>query len=253
MKAGDIITKARFTLSDTDKSRWSDERLLSLLNDALLDVALTTRLYNASGYIKLQKDIAVYDVSSFAIKVERVEHLSIPLAKVSFEEIDTMAGEGWQDEKDKTPSHIVYDLKRAGEFRIYPIPIEGSNDFVESNSDYGIVTDLSYKNIKMVVTGDFGDINAPNLGEYLKLYYISTPKELTSVLDDLEQVIDRTMLSSLAHYVSGAALRDNMDAHNRQVGNEELTFYEGKKRRLIEQKMKGHVKRVRVTDYRGMG
>lgn len=253
MKAGEIITKARFTLSDTDGSRWTDARLLSLLNDALLDVALTTRLYNANGIIKVQSNIATYDVSPFAVKVERVEHLGKPLEKASFEEMDTMFGENWQDEVDETPTHIVYDLKRAGEFRLYPTPTEGANDLVSASSSYGIVTALHYEDIQLQIADTYGDINGPNLAEYLKLYFISTPQELISVDDELDKVIDRTMLSSLSHYVSGAALRDNMDAQNRQVGNEELSFYEGKKQRLVEQKMKGDVKRVRVTGYRGMG
>lgn len=253
MRASEIINKARFTLSDTDGSRWSDARLLSLLNDALLDVALTTRLYNASGYIRLQTNTAIYDVSSFAVKLERVEHLSVPLTKMSFEEMDTLLGETWQDEADETPTHIVYDLKRGGEFRVYPVPADGGVDFVNTTADFGIVTNLNYEDVELQIIGDFGDVNSPNLAQYIKLYYISSPAEITSVNDELEPVIDRTMLSSLAHYVSGAALRDNMDAHNRQVGNEELTFYEGKKQRLVEQKMKGDVKRVRVTEYRGMG
>lgn len=254
MKASEIITKARYTLSDTDEvdPRWSDARLLSLLNDALLDIALTTRLYNANGYIKLQQNTAIYDVSSFAVKVERVEHLSLPLEKVSFEEMDIRHGDKWQEIASVTPTNIVYDLKRSGEFRVYPVPIDGSADFIEATSDFGIVTSLNYEDVDLQVIDDFGDIDFPNLAEYIRLYYIRLPAEITAVTDDLESVIDRTMLSSLAHYVSGAALRDNMDTRNRQVGNEELTFYEGKKQRLIEQKMKGNVKRVRTVQYRGM-
>lgn len=252
MKASEIITKARYTLSDIDKSRWSDDRLLSLLNDALLDVALSTRLYNSKGLLKLQAGISVYDVSPFAVKLERVEHRGVPLAKVSFEEMDDRFGERWQSEEDENPSHIVYDLKRAGEFRIYPIPKQGANDLVKSNSNYGIVTALNYAEAELKITEGYGGVNSPNISMYLKLYYISSPKEITSVDDEMGAVIDRTMLSSLAHYVSGAALRDNMDSQNRQVGNEELSFYEGKKRMLANQKMKGSIKRIRVTDYRGM-
>lgn len=253
MEAGDILTKARYTLSDDDKSRWSDDRLLSLLNDALLDVALSTRLYNATGYIKLQDNTSIYDISSFAIKVERVEYLNNPLEKVSFNEMDDLFGTSWQEEANNKPTHIIYDLKRAGEFVVYPTPKSGAIENVNANSPYGIITQISYEDIELNIIGNLGDLSPPNRAKHLKLYYISAPQTLVSVTDKLEAVIDRTMLSQLAHYVAGAALRDNMDGQNRKVGNEELKFYQMKKQDLIDQKTRGDVKRVRVTNYRGMG
>ncbi len=253
MQASDIITKARFTLSDQDSTRWSDARLISLLNDALLDVALTTRLYNSSGYVELQDNVSIYDVSSFVVKIERVEYLSKPLMLLSFAEMDDRYGTGWQSESSGTPINVIYDLKHSGEFMLHPVPVSDSNTLVTSNSDYGIITGLAYEKAELNIIGDFGDLASPRYENYVKLYYIKTPNEIVDISDELDIVIDRTMLSSLAHYVSGAALRDNVDARNRQVGNEEITFYEDKKQRLADQKTKGNVKRIRITDYRGMG
>jgi hypothetical protein len=252
MKASEIITKARFTLSDTDKSRWSDDRLLSSLNDALLDIALTTELYNACGYIELTDNISVYDASSFAIKLDRAEHINKPLVKLSFEEMDRCFRSGWQDVTGETPTHIVYNLKRSGEFIIYPKPVN-NGAFIARNTDFGIVTNLTYEDMPLEVTGNFGDLDPPDLTRYIKLYYISAPAELKTIDDDLEPTIARSMLSCLAHYITGSALRDNMDAHDRQVGNEELSLYESKKQKLAEQKIDGSVKRIRVATYRGFG
>jgi hypothetical protein len=252
MKASEVITKARYTLSDLDKSRWSDDRLLSLLNDAILDVALTTRIYNSSSYIKLQKDVANYNVNDFAIKIERVEYLNKPLNKLSFNQMDSLYGNNWQIKRSDNLEAIVYDLKHSGEFILYPIPTLGANS-ITSNSDYGIITGLSYQDATLEIRDNFGGIAEPDYENYLKLYYVKAPTQLISLDNSLDNVVDRTMLSSLAHYVSGAALRDNMDTRNRQMGNEEIAQYHNKKMMQQDNKITGNVKKVRETNYNPLG
>lgn len=253
MKASEVITKARYTLSDSDKSRWSDDRLLSLLNDALLDLALTTRVFSDVGYVKLVKGLPVYDVALDAIKLDRFEHLSKPLSMLSFSEMDTKKGSQWQDKSGDKPEAIVYDLKKSAQFRVYPVPTLGADSRPTGNSDYGIITGLGYSDITIRIQGDFGDIAEPNQAEYLKLYYTRTPTKVTSVSDELDSVVSQVMVSCLSHYVSGNALRDNMDAQNRQVGLEELAMYRSSKEDLIMEKELGNVARIRQTPYNPMG
>ncbi len=218
-----------------------------------MDIALTTRLYSASGYIRLNKNTSVYDISSFAAKIERVEHLNVPLDMVSFSDLDAKLGHGWQDLTSKNLQYIIYDLKRSCEFRLYPIPEIGSYDNISSNSNYGIVTSLNYIEVDMEVTGSYGDINPEDIGDYLKIYYIKSPKLLVGIDDILDVVIDRTTVSALANYISGYAFRDNMDTQNRQVGNEEISLFELKKQNLMGERMTGNVSDKTTSAYRGMG
>lgn len=252
MKASEVIVKARYTLADPNGTRWSDTRLLSLLNDAIYDIALTTMVYNASGYIELQKNVALYNISNFASKLERVEHLNVPLLKKSFVEMDDTYGSSWQTKTSSTPQAIAYDLQRSGEFVLYPIPDFGSTSLVTSNSDFGIITHLTHEEVNFDIVSDFGGIASPSYENYLKIYYTRLPKELTSTNDDFEPIIHRSMLNMLSHYITGSALRDNLDTQNRQIGNEELLLYENDKNNLVDHKMLGNVSRVRTTEYRSI-
>lgn len=252
MIANDVLNKARFTLSDTDKTRWSDTRLLSLLNDAILDVALTTDLYNSVGYIKLQNGVSVYDTSSFAVNIERIEHLDKKLQTTVFEDMDENFDYGWQSKTSDKPTHIVYDLKKGGEFVVYPIPKTSSN-VNHILSPHGIITDVRYEDIELTILSGLGGINNPNMAEYLKVYYTRKPNKITAITDTLESVIDPSLGSCLSHYIAGMALRDNTDARNRQVGNEEISFYENKKYGFELNKTRNNNRKIRTTVYNPFG
>ena len=45
MIAAEIIQKARYSLFDNSNDRWTDERLLSLLNDCLEELSLITNYF----------------------------------------------------------------------------------------------------------------------------------------------------------------------------------------------------------------
>lgn len=74
------------------------------------------------------------------------------------------------------------------------------------NSDYGILTGWAVSNSELTV------------------YYIKKPTTITSITSELE--IDDIFDSAIKYYVTGKALRDDMDTQNRVVGNEELKFYD---------------------------
>jgi len=84
----DLLHKTRHTLSDLTANRWSDERLLILLNEGLNDIAKNTILFVKTGYISLASQQTEYDLSSFATKILRIEYLDEPLAYFSHSEMD---------------------------------------------------------------------------------------------------------------------------------------------------------------------
>lgn len=254
MKAYDILSKVRYSLSDVDKERWSDLRLISLLNDAILDLALTTKLYSSSAFIRMQRNVSTYNVSNFALKLDRVEYLDSPLYFSTYAEMDRSSS--WQSVTSEIPTHIIYDLKNAGEFIVYPIPTIGSEDFyTDTSSVYGIITSINYSNdsYNPIMVDSFGEVSPPYIEECLKLFYTSKPTKVTSVTQDLDTVIDDFIVPAIVKYMCGNAFRDSMDTQNRQVGNEELVRYEMDKTSLINNKMINFSKKIRETTYRGMG
>lgn len=284
MLASAVITKARYTLSDLGEDRWSNARLLSLFNDALLDVALTTRLYNTKRLMRVIEGVSEYDCSDEVISFERIEHLGVPLEILSYAEMDAKfrnEGSGfdnpraahsvrsysndyhsqysdvpldskWQEEEGEVFTKIVYNLNKSGSFLLFPIPNIGEVVTVVDNSDFGIITGFDLEGLEPALIEDDMSLDDTALKQYLKLFYTRKPTRLLTVDDELDDVISDVMTSIFSHYLVGMALRDNMDTQNRTIGNEEIGLYEQGKRKLINYKNSGDTQREFKTQYRGM-
>lgn len=246
--ASHVITKARFKVSDTGGTRFSDQLLIDFLNNGIADIARSTRLYNETSYVPIEIRTSFFDLSKFAISIERVEHEGVVLKPLTFEEMDKRYGNEWQLEEDPLPTHIVYDLLQPANFRIYPIPSVGNTTLHQSNSLYGGITAIYYQNVDLAITGAYGDIN-PDTTKQLLVYYIKQPKQIVEITDELDDVIDIGHVSVLAHYVAGQALRVNQDTLSRKVGNEELAMYQASKKDLENTKNVNNTRRLRNTGY----
>jgi hypothetical protein len=99
------------------------------------------------------------------------------------------------------------------------------------SSDYGILTEISDEDFDLdIYNVDFGvTVGFSTTDATLDVYYIKKPNTITSIDDSIE--IDNIFDVAIKYYVTGKALRDDMDTQNRTVGNEELAFYD---RELIE-------------------
>lgn len=239
MKASDIISKARYSLSDTKitSARWSNDRLLSLLNDCLLDISLTTYLYYDEGYITLESGQSVYDISDFAAKILRIEFCEKPLDLISHTDLDKR-NRLWRESKSDVPTHVIYDLKLPGKFMLYP-KYEKVEEVI-SDDCYGIITGFSQPIYRAEIISDLG-IADVEIKDLVKVNYLKLPTDITSVDDDLDDIIHRHMISGIAHYVSGMAIRDNLDAQNRNLGVEELSLYQQFKQNLVMRNSGGNV------------
>lgn len=222
MLAKDILKKARYTLSDTAKDRWSDERLLALLNDGIIDIAKNTTLFIETLFYIVVND--TYDITLYdkALKVLGAEYLDLPLEFISWEEMNNRKRD-WQQDKGTEVKSLVYDRQRNAQFRQYPIVENAINNNIEFNASYGIVTDISYSDIIPEVVEGNGDIGAFPDDALIKFYYIRRHAVIVDINDTV--LIDELIEKPLVHYISGMALRDNQDAQNRSMGSEELSLY----------------------------
>ena len=95
------------------------------------------------------------------------------------------------------------------------------------DSDFGCLATLRDEDIvSELFSSDFGcvaDITEQATPPQIKIYYVYKPSEITSINDTLE--VNDNWDQAFKHYVAGRALRDDMDAQNRQMGGEELQLY----------------------------
>ena len=216
-----ILSKAREELGDTNNTRFTDSKLLEHLNDGIKDFILSTKSLKERLYVELASNVAMYDISKYALFVERVEYMNTKIDTLSFKELDSINAM-WQYETGNVVKAITFEHQSKGAFRIYPRLNTVSNNIV-SSSDYGILVDFSLDD-DIVGIPSIIDVEQ-NLQAYLVLYVIKKPSMITLTTPDEELELDELYDKAFVHYIKAQCLRNDSDSNNRQFGNEELSAY----------------------------
>lgn len=216
-----ILSKAREELGDTNNTRFADGKLLEHLNDGIKDFILSTKSLKERLYVELASNVAIYDISKYALFVERVEYMNTKIDTLSFTELDSINAM-WQYETGNVVKAITFEHQSKGAFRIYPRLNTVSNNIV-SSSDYGILVDFSLDD-DIVGIPSIIDVEQ-NLQAYLVLYVIKKPNVITLTTPDEELELDELYDKAFVHYIKAQCLRNDSDSNNRQFGNEELSAY----------------------------
>lgn len=216
-----ILSKAREELGDTNNTRFTNSKLLEHLNDGIKDFILSTKSLKERLYVELASNVAIYDISKYALFVERVEYMNTKIDTLSFKELDSINAM-WQYETGNVVKAITFEHQSKGSFRIYPRLNTVSNNIV-SSSDYGILVDFSLDD-DIVGIPSIIDVEQ-NLQAYLVLYAIKKPNIITLTTPDEELELDELYDKAFVHYIKAQCLRNDSDSNNRQFGNEELSAY----------------------------
>ena len=216
-----ILSKAREELGDANNTRFTDSKLLEHLNDGIKDFILSTKSLKERLYVELASNVAIYDISKYALFVERVEYMNTKIDTLSFKELDSINAM-WQYETGNVVKAITFEHQSKGSFRIYPRLNTVSNNIV-SSSDYGILVDFSLDD-DIVGIPSIIDVEQ-NLQAYLVLYVIKKPNVITLTTPDEELELDELYDKAFVHYIKAQCLRNDSDSNNRQFGNEELSAY----------------------------
>ena len=265
-----ILLRARDSLADQQKQRWSDERLLRLLDEAQKDTVRRAKLLRQEQIVFTHPNQDTYDLPSDLMLLTRVLVEGKPLTFITREELDEL--EPYWESKEGTPTHVVIDRDSRRVLRVYPKP----SDFDELEWDWQftqigphLYTDAAFGEIVSVEGMDvdtFGvvtevegmDVNiygvVSDMLEYggkATIYYLRKPKEINSIQDELE--IDDIFDSAIKYYIVGKALRDDQDTMNRAVGNEELQFYYRELREALNDDSRDFIRAGSVYDiaYKG--
>ena len=216
-----ILSKAREELGDANNTRFTDSKLLEHLNDGIKDFILSTKSLKERLYVELASNVAMYDISKYALFVERVEYMNTKIDTLSFAELDSI-NTMWQYETGNVVKAITFEHQSKGSFRIYPRLNTVDNNIV-SSSDYGILVDFSLDD-DIVGIPSIIDVEQ-NLQAYLVLYVIKKPNIITLTTPDEELELDELYDKAFVHYIKAQCLRNDSDSNNRQFGNEELSAY----------------------------
>ena len=216
-----ILSKAREELGDTNNTRFTDSKLLEHLNDGIKDFILSTKSLKERLYVELASNVAMYDISKYALFVERVEYMNTKIDTLSFTELDSI-NTMWQYETGNVVKAITFEHQSKGSFRIYP-RLNTVNNNIVSSSDYGILVDFSLDD-DIVGIPSIIDVEQ-NLQAYLVLYVIKKPNVITLTTPDEELELDELYDKAFVHYIKAQCLRNDSDSNNRQFGNEELSAY----------------------------
>ena len=216
-----ILSKAREELGDVNNTRFTDSKLLEHLNDGIKDFILSTKSLKERLYVELASNVAIYDISKYALFVERVEYMNTKIDTLSFTELDSINAM-WQYETGNVVKAITFEHQSKGSFRIYP-RLNTVNNNIVSSSDYGILVDFSLDD-DIVGIPSIIDVEQ-NLQAYLVLYVIKKPNIITLTTPDEELELDELYDKAFVHYIKAQCLRNDSDSNNRQFGNEELSAY----------------------------
>lgn len=254
-----IITLARDTLADPSGSRWSSDRLLRLLDSAQKDVCRHSNILKAKTILDLYSGVSDYTLPSNLLSVTRVmlNGKRIPIVSQSY--MDKLNPE-WELETTTTIDikYIIYDKVATHTLKVWPIPVTETEITHLIDPIYGITVDINgysltdlYGVITQLEVEKSEFINSGLPINSLVLYYIKAPSTILTIEDSLE--IPEIYDTALKFYITGHALRDDMDAQNRQMGLEELNFYTRELLEATKDSMKDSVDNIESlkVNYRG--
>lgn len=176
-----ILTRARDTLADPDKERWTDDRLLRLVDEAQRDIAKQTQILKSDYTFVLEIGVAEYTLPDNVWLITRASTESYEIRLFSYDRMDeetrkiqlsrtysdyqrerdhgysTNVYPGryiWETDTGSDIQRIIYDNRNINTIRVYPIPNEdiALNDYTFENAGpvtfvgdelYGCVTALT--------------------------------------------------------------------------------------------------------------
>jgi hypothetical protein len=235
-----LVAYIRDFLHDEDGDRWSDDKLLYLINRAQLDLAKKARLLRKNYRAGTRLNTSTYTLPTDCYEVTRVDLNGCLLPFVSHADRDrcgcATCGSG-------TPQYVLSDKHDSEELVICPAPATTNSVLYlptniyglhteDATTPFGVTLDIQAPAINTTIEGILRQITDDDL--VLNVHYIALPKHIDSIHDTLE--IDEE--DAIKYYVCGHALRSDRDSNSRSLGKEELMLYEQEVSRLRARSMK---------------
>lgn len=115
-----ILTRARDTLGDPDKTRWSDERLLRLLDEGQKDLCRRAKLLRAKAEFIVFDGKGYYDMPEDFLLLDKVTINDMPVPLIGHTDLDHKVAK-WETLTGAV-QNVVFDKQLRGKIRLFPIP-----------------------------------------------------------------------------------------------------------------------------------
>ena len=266
MRIQSLLTDIRAELADPEKERWSDQRLLNLLSQAQVEVALETRVIVARTSIAVIANQSEYFIGEDVEVVLRAFNELGPIELVSHFEMDE-CNPNWETVVGTRIEKLVYDLLTPNRLRVYPTPqlaegtevytFEAGNsnpliggemlgvvtsiDNYSFNSPFGAVTGLLQPGINESFSSPFGVVTGISESSgSITIQYTTRPATLTSVDSVME--LSESFRKALLHLVCANALTADIDAKADALSSKHYQLYQVQLARLKNNKAHNQVK-----------
>lgn len=243
MLVSSIISSVRYRVGDVPSTKFTDARIIELINEGLDDIARKVDINKGELVLPIvpyQRKVTIPDPDF--IKLLRVRCNNLPVEMKSFAELDKIPQ--WEEEVGSRLKAVVYNLNNPKELHLYPLLEETVqtnyrqlNNFVTNDGTYGIAIDIpgiTRSDLDGIITGvkTNEDVNiiytpdgmAPN-GQItsmadgfnlLDIRYTKRPKQIANKSDNID--LDEMFKTTLVYYVSGMILLDDTRGENINKG-----------------------------------
>lgn len=148
-----ILVRVRDTLADPKGERWSDARLLRLLDEAQKDLCRRAKLLRSKTHFIVFDGQECYQMPDDFLLLDKVYINNEPIPLVGHTDLDNKYGK-WDTMRGKV-SGIIYDKQMRGNLRLFPIPDYENGDkfkvvpsynsyyYGKVRGSYGVVSNIS--------------------------------------------------------------------------------------------------------------
>jgi hypothetical protein len=243
----EILERVRDSLADPQKERWSDSRLVRLIDEAQKTISRRFELFRGEISIGLDVGKATYKLSDDVWRITRVTFNNEHLPMHTYSEMDNSDSK-WMTREGAKLEAIVFNNRSMNEIRIYPKPSEdflatyfdlspvyGVTDTVGgySGEPFGVLVDFNNAaGARADFESVFGVVSEVAVLSQVYLQYVRDPATVTTDLDSLE--LSTTFDTAIKNYVIGHAFLDDLDSQNQERGQRALAMYENEIRLLGE-------------------
>lgn len=248
-RISEIFLLARDTLGDHSQQRYTDDTLMRNLRMAIKDIAIQTNLFKMIITIPLINGHSTFKMPDGILNLSHVTYKKKELPLRSSGWMTANKAIDWRKDAVHIPEgeleYAVYDEVKRRQISTYPRAFgDFKTQYVSEPNEYGLAAGLTvpegeYDQLTYYgVVGEFidssmeediqlsyyGVVTAIEEDDILTIYYSRCPPLPVTVDDDFE--LDECFDAALKFYICGIALRNDVDAANRQMASEEFALYQ---------------------------
>lgn len=218
-----IIENVRDTLGDDTPNsyRWTDAKLVRFLNSGIREIIATTHCLKERLYVALEDNVAIYNLSEFALQFLRVQYIDKVIEAKTSGQL-TRLNVNWESAEGTEVQYVNFDNLPEGHLRIYP-RVTGALGNITANQTYGGLIDVTINDELLQIPG-FENLEE-SISKYLIVDIVKKPTPVTISTLDTDFEINSAYDYALEYFITAKALRADTDTLSRAFGSEQLQLF----------------------------